>query len=155
MNYLSDISFDQQLSCLRFPKKRNYLPLCYSPQRLRILEQQSWNKYFWQTFQNSSSFCFSLFLLVFCWSFTEHSQTVGQQGKERLILTPPNHFHQLQKHLHISRTMTAESSPLHILSDQTRNGNPWFPSASRFLHLLIFKRLWQHFCLRRHTKHLN
>ena len=39
---------------------------------------------------------------------------------------PPAH-----RHLHISRTITTESSPLHIASSQTRNRNLWFPSASR------------------------
>ena len=41
------------------------------------------------------------------------------------------HFYPLHRHLDISRAITAESSPLHIASSGTRNGNLWFPSASR------------------------
>ena len=32
---------------------------------------------------------------------------------------------------HISRAITADSSPLHVASSRTRTGNFWFPSASR------------------------
>ena len=48
----------------------------------------------------------------------------GLQGKEGGIsLTPHYHFHPLHKHLDISRAITAESSPLHIDSSQTRTGS--------------------------------
>ena len=46
-------------------------------------------------------------------------------------LTPLYHFHPLQRNLNISRAITAESSPLHIASSQTRSWNIWFPTASR------------------------
>ena len=36
----------------------------------------------------------------------------------------------LHRNLDISRTITADSSPLHIVSSRTRPGNLWFPSAS-------------------------
>ena len=37
----------------------------------------------------------------------------------------------LHRHLDISWAITAESSPLHIVSSRTRTGNLWFPSARR------------------------
>ena len=64
--------------------------------------------------------------------FHEHSRITGLQGKgEGIPLTPHYHFHPLPRHLHISGTITAGSSPLHIVSSRTRTGNLWFPSASR------------------------
>ena len=48
--------------------------------------------------------------------FYEHSRFTGQQG------VPLYHFHQLHEHLHISRVINAESSPLHIDSSWTRTG---------------------------------
>ena len=63
--------------------------------------------------------------------FHEHSRFTGQQGKgEGIYLTPLYHFNPLHGHLDISRTITAESSPLHIAGSRTRTGNLWFPSAS-------------------------
>ena len=54
-------------------------------------------------------------------SFHEHSRITGLQGKgEGIFLTPHYHFHPLQRHLDISREITAESSPLNIASDRTR-----------------------------------
>ena len=74
-----------------------------------------------------------LFFFFSIWVFFhEHSRFTGQQGKgEGIYLTPLYHFHPLHRHLDISRAITAESSPLHIASSRTRNGNLWFPSASR------------------------
>ena len=64
--------------------------------------------------------------------FHKHSLFTGQQGKgEGIFLTPLYHFHQLHRNLHISRVITAESSPLHIASSQTQTGNLWSMSASR------------------------
>ena len=64
--------------------------------------------------------------------FHDHSRITGLQGKEEGIsLTLHYHFHPLHRYLHISRAITAESSPLHIGSSQTQTGNLWFPSASR------------------------
>ena len=63
--------------------------------------------------------------------FREHSRITGMLGKgEGISLTPHYHFNPLQKHLYISRAITAESSPLHIASSRTRTGNLWFPSTS-------------------------
>ena len=52
-------------------------------------------------------------------------------GKGRPNQSAHYHLHPLHEHLRISRAITAESSPLHIASDRTRNGNLWFLSASR------------------------
>ena len=60
-------------------------------------------------------------------SFHEHSRFTEQQGKwDAISLTPLYHFQTLQKHLDISRLITAESSPLHIASTRTRTGNLCF-----------------------------
>ena len=64
--------------------------------------------------------------------FHEHSQITGLQGKgEGILLTPHYRFHPLHRHLDISPAITAESSPLQIVSSRTRTGNLRFPSASR------------------------
>ena len=64
--------------------------------------------------------------------FHEHSRPTGLKGKgEGISLTPQYHFHPFHRHLDISRTISAESSPLHITISRTRTGNLWFPSASR------------------------
>ena len=54
-----------------------------------------------------------------------------QDSWGRRRVTPPYHFHLLDRHLDISWTITAESSPLHIARSRTRTGNLWFLSASR------------------------
>ena len=64
--------------------------------------------------------------------FHEHSRITGLQGKgEGISLTPHYHFHPSHRHLDISRTITAESSPLHIASSCTLAENLWLTSASR------------------------
>ena len=64
--------------------------------------------------------------------FHDHSGITRLQGKGKGIsITPHYHFHPLRRHLDISRAITAGSLPLHIGSSWTRNGNLWFPSASR------------------------
>ena len=64
--------------------------------------------------------------------FQEHLRSTGLQGKgDDISLTPHYHFHLLHRHLDINWVITAESSPLHITSSQTRTGNLWFPRASR------------------------
>ena len=52
--------------------------------------------------------------------FHNHSRTTELQGKGGDIsLTPHYHFHPLHRHLDISWTITAGSSPLHIGSSRT------------------------------------
>ena len=75
---------------------------------------------------------FLFFFLSGFFFFHEHSRFTGQQGKrEGIYLTPLYHFHLLHRHLGISRTVTAETSPLHIASSWTRTWNLRFSSASR------------------------
>ena len=64
--------------------------------------------------------------------FQKHSRITGPQGKgEGISWTPHYHFHPVHRHLGISRTITADSSPLHITSSRTRTGKLCFLSASR------------------------
>ena len=59
-----------------------------------------------------------------CVFFHNHSRIAGLQGKgEGISLTPHYRFHPLHRHLDISRTITAESSLLHIGSSRTRTEN--------------------------------
>ena len=70
--------------------------------------------------------CLEIFLSVWVFfhlTFMNH-RTAGERW--RPILTPRYHIHLLP----ISQTIAAESLPLHMASDQTQNGNLWFPSAS-------------------------
>ena len=72
------------------------------------------------------------FFLLSGFSFTTIHESQDCRGRGRaFFLTPHYPFHRLHRHLDISRTITAESSPLHIASSRTRTGNLWFPSASR------------------------
>ena len=78
-----------------------------------------------------SFFFFFLFFSIWVF-FQEHLRITGLQKKgEGISLTAYYHFHPLHRHLDISRTITAESSPLHIACSRTRTGNLWFLSASR------------------------
>ena len=80
-----------------------------------------------------SKFRYTSFLLFFfhLGFFHKHSQFIGQLGEGEVIsLSSLYHFHPLHRHLDISRSITAESSPLHIASSRTRTGNFWFPSGS-------------------------
>ena len=75
---------------------------------------------------------FSFISLFFCccccffsiWVFFHnHSRITELQGKgEGVYLTPHYHFHQLHRHLDVSRAITTDSSPLHIGSSCTRTG---------------------------------
>ena len=64
----------------------------------------------------------SAFVGIFFFSiwvfYHDHSRITGLQGKgEGISLTPHYHFHPLHRHLDISRTITAESSPLYIATE--------------------------------------
>ena len=76
---------------------------------------------------------FPYYFFFSIWVFShDHSRITELQGKGGGIsLTPHYHFHPLHRHLDISWAITAESSPLHIVSSRTRTGNLWFPSTSR------------------------
>ena len=74
----------------------------------------------------------SYFFFSIWFFFHELSRITGLQWKgEGISLTPHYHFHPLHRHLDISRTITAGSSPLHIASSRNQTGNLWFPNASR------------------------
>ena len=60
--------------------------------------------------------------------FHEHSRISGKkENGEAIFNSSSYHFHPLQRYLGISRTITAESLPLHLGSDRTRTGYLWFP----------------------------
>ena len=68
-------------------------------------------------------------------SFTNIHESQDFRGRGGGIsLTPHYHFQPLHRHLDISRAVTAESSPLHIASSQTRTGDLWFPSECKSLN---------------------
>ena len=67
---------------------------------------------------NDWTFFFIFFICVF---FHEHSRFIGQLGKvEAISVTSLYHFHPTHRHLDIGRTITAGSSPLHIVISQSR-----------------------------------
>ena len=72
----------------------------------------------------------SFFLSACSFRKIDDSQDSRERGRLSL-LTHLYHFHLLHRHLDISRTITAESSPLHIASNRIRTENFWFPNASR------------------------
>ena len=79
-----------------------------------------------------SSVKYQFFFLSIGVFFHEHSLFTGQQEKgEGIYLTPLYHLHPLHRHLDMSRSITVESSPLHIASSRTRTGN---------LHLISWRR---------------
>ena len=73
-------------------------------------------------------------MLTFIYNFKTLSflsRFKGQRGDgECISLTALYRFHPLHRHLDISRTITAQISPLQIASSRTRTGNLFFPSAS-------------------------
>ena len=104
----------------------------------RELQQIALNHYsntdideFQRFYRKSTAERYSYFYFLSGFFFHEHSRFIGQQGKGKtLYLSPLCHFHPPLRHLDISQAITAESSPLHIVSSRTRTGNPWFPNAS-------------------------
>ena len=67
------------------------------------------------------------FLFSSIWVFFhDHSRITGLQGKrESISLTPDYHFQPLHRHLHLSRAINAESSPLHVGSSRIRTWKPF------------------------------
>ena len=116
-----NISFSNAVIDLKIQKTQTKLwKLLLSIEKIRALLQQ---------FQNLPK---NAFLFISIWIFFhEHSQITGLQGKGGgICLIPGYHFHPLHRHLDISWALTAEGSPLHIVSSQTRTENLWLPSAS-------------------------
>ena len=55
----------------------------------------------------------------------------GQQAKGKAIsLTPLYHSHPLHRHLDASRTISAGSLHLHMVSFRTPTGKLWFPEQA-------------------------
>ena len=70
--------------------------------------------------------------------FHNHSRITGLQGKkEGISLTPHYHFHPLRRHLNISRTITAESSTMHIGSNWTQAGRKSLTTKLRALKIKL------------------
>ena len=69
---------------------------------------------------------YSIFVFSIGVFFHDHSRITGLQGKgEGISLTRHYHFDPLHRHLDICRAITAESSPLHIVSSSpSRTGEP-------------------------------
>lgn len=75
---------------------------------------------------------FTLVVYIFSiwFLFYEYIGVTGQQGKEKAVsLTTLYRIHPLYRHLEIKQALTAESSPLHIVSRRTRTENLLLPSA--------------------------
>ena len=70
-----------------------------------------------------------LFFSRFCFTNIHELLDCKEKG-ESISFTLHYHFHPFHTHLHISRAITAERSPLHIYSSQTRTGSLWFLSVS-------------------------
>ena len=87
-------------------------------------------KIFQINLMHASYHFFTIFFLSgFSFTNIHTSQESGLQRKgEGIYLTPLYHFQPLQRHLNISRAITAESSPLHIGISRTQTGNLWFAS---------------------------
>ena len=92
----------------------------------KVFHRKPMRNWFYKILQNLLFFSFYLGFLS--QTFT-NQRTVGGGGLG-ISLTPYYHFYPLHRNLDISRAITAESSPLHIASSQTRAGSLWFPSAS-------------------------
>ena len=87
-----------------------------------FLDESAWQKV---NFPPQEHFSGSRVLGLSClhiWVFFhKHSRFPGKQGKERVfLLSPVYDFHPLHRHLDISRMITVEGSPLHILADRLK-----------------------------------
>ena len=83
------------------------------------LARISWN---WRHHNNVFCCCCCFFHMT----LTIHRTSLEEECHFWFLSTTSTHF----EHLPISRTVTAESSPLHIASGRIRKGNLWFPNAN-------------------------
>ena len=96
----------------------------YGPEtssRPRYDSRHSWKKMLSKrTIQNK--------IFFFYLGFLSHDIHDSQDRRERRrpCLVPLYHLHPLNKHLHISWTITADSSLLCMASDRTQTRNIWF-----------------------------
>ena len=93
----------------------------------RILKQDLSLRYIKAFIPRGSSLNFTFFFLS-GFPFTTIHESQDYRGRPRV--TTLYHFYLLYRHLLISQTITAESSPLHTGRSQTRTRNLWFPSAN-------------------------
>ena len=72
-----------------------------------------------------------IYIYIYRFSFTNIHESQHSRGRGRAFfyLLTTTSTHPLHRHLDISWAITAESSPLHIASSQTRTRNLRFPSA--------------------------
>ena len=87
----------------------------------------------WATMTGNECFMITIYIYIYIYicnicictyTFHKHLWFTGQQRKKEAIsLTPLFLFHPLQRHLDISRAITAESLPLPIASIWIRTGN--------------------------------
>ena len=94
-----------------------YVNACFQEQ------QQNHNK------KKNDQSCFLLkitfptFIFLPGFSFMNINESQDCRGKESAFFFLHYHFHPLHRLLDIGQEITAESSPLHIASSQTRTGN--------------------------------
>ena len=112
------IRFEAEIRLL-FNKKRHFC-LHFNQKRISLMVV------FYPGFHRPSN-CIFVYLGFLSRPFTNHRTEWKGKG---ISLTPDQHFHPRHRHLDISRAISAESSPLHIASSRTRNGNIWFLSTS-------------------------
>ena len=68
---------------------------------------------------------------LFGFSFTNIHNSQDRRGRGVYLYNSSLPLPPLQRHLDISRAITAESSALRIAGSRTRTGNRWFLSANR------------------------
>ena len=132
------LSIRYHLLLLKSPEYRISKAInCESVFSRQFLKNDRKSRYIWLC-KNPPTWLWGTFFFFIWVFFHAHSQFTGQQWSVCVCvwggginLTPLYHFQPLHRHLDIRRAMTAESSPLHIASSQTRTGNLWFPSTSR------------------------
>ena len=91
-----------------------------------VSQKLSLNDFKWV--EDSSEFDGSFIFFLSGFSFTNIHNSLDGRGRGRVSLY---HIYSLHRHLDISRTIAADSSPLHIASSWTQIGHLWFLSESR------------------------
>ena len=105
--------------------KWNYLEIKISARHKKVFCDPS------KIFRNASR-VINVYLKYFVFYLAFLSRTFmihREQGKEEAFFLTP--LHHLNRHLNISRSITAGNLLRHIASSRTRTGNLWFWSVSR------------------------
>ena len=147
--YLEVGIFPTSLEAIDMKKLLNWLAIKKSFVMVCLFVFKAFCCDFWNCLCLWGSWCRFIFLLRFFFfvifevgfkivfffymGFLSHDIHDSQNSRVRgrPFLVPLYHLHPLHEHWHISQTIAAESSPLHIASGRTRTGNLWFPSANR------------------------